>query len=81
LVAIGVGAYLIASVSNDVSVAIGAHARAAVTWLLAAVAGAVPALLLHDTVLRSTLPMIIGSAVAAAAVVPRILRIMRSDGS
>lgn len=81
LVAVGVGAYLIASVANDVSVAVGAHARAAVTWLLAALAGAVPALVLHDVVLRSTLPMIVGSAVAAAAVVPRILRALKSDGT
>lgn len=81
LVAVGVGTYLIASVANDVSVAVGAHARAAVTWLLAAVAGAVPVLLVHDIVLRSTLPMIVGSAVAAAAVVPRILRTLRSDAT
>lgn len=80
LVALGVGAYLIASVANDVSVAVGVHARAAVTWLVAAVAGAVPALVLHDIVLRVTLPMIVGSVVAAAAVVPRILRTLGSDG-
>jgi hypothetical protein len=69
--------YLIASVANDVSVAVGAHARAAITWLLAAAAGTVPALVLSDVVLRATLPMLIGSAVAAAAVVPRILRALR----
>jgi O-antigen/teichoic acid export membrane protein len=79
LVAAGVGVYLIASVANDISVAVGVHGRAAVTWLLAAVAGAVPALMLNDIVLRTTLPMLVGSAVAAAALVPRILRTSRSD--
>jgi O-antigen/teichoic acid export membrane protein len=77
LVAAGVGVYLIASVANDVSVAVGVHARAAVTWLLAAVAGIVPALVLNDVVLRCTLPLLVGSAVAAAAVAPRILRALK----
>jgi O-antigen/teichoic acid export membrane protein len=81
LIAAGVGAYLIASVANDVSVAVGAHARAALIWLFAAAAGAAPAVVLSDTVLRTTLPMLVGSAVAAAALVPQILRAMRSAGT
>jgi O-antigen/teichoic acid export membrane protein len=81
LVAAGVGVYLIASVANDISVAVGAHGRAAVTWLLAAVAGAVPAVVLDDIMLRSTMPMLVGSAVAAAAVLPRIVRALRRDGA
>ncbi|GIF98402.1 lipopolysaccharide biosynthesis protein [Catellatospora citrea] len=81
LVAAGVGLYLIASVANDISVAVGAHGRAAPIWFLAAVAGVVPALLLNDMVLRSTLPMLIGSAVAAAVLVPRILRNLKWDGA
>jgi hypothetical protein len=81
LVAAGIGVYLIASVANDVSVAVGAHARAASTWLLAALAGAVPAVALSDIVLRTTLPMLVGSTVAAAIVVPRILRDLRLAGA
>jgi hypothetical protein len=77
LVAAGVGLYLIAWVANDVSVAVGARGRAAVTWLAAAVAGAVPAIVVSDIVLRTTLPMIVGSAVAAAAVVPLVMRTLR----
>lgn len=80
LVAAGIGAYLVASVSNDVAVALGAHRRLAVAWLVGLVVAAVIVLVLDDLVLRSTLPLLVGSLIAASLLVPGVIgRIRRLD--
>lgn len=67
LVAAGVGAYVCASVANDISVALDRHARAGVVWLVATALGATM-LLLDDPTLRATLPLVVGSVAAGSLI-------------
>jgi O-antigen/teichoic acid export membrane protein len=74
LVASGIAAYLVASVSNDVAVALGAHRWAGPAWVCALLTAAVVALAVPDLILRSTLPLFVGSLTAAAILVPVVVR-------
>lgn len=73
LVALGVGAYLVASVSNDVAVALGAHHRVGRAWVAGACAALVVAVLVPDLTLRTTLPLLVGSVVAAGVLLPVVV--------
>jgi O-antigen/teichoic acid export membrane protein len=70
LVALGVGAYLVASVSNDVAVALGAHHRVGRAWVAGAGAAIVIAVLVPDLTFRTTLPLLVGSVIAAGMILP-----------
>ncbi len=74
LVSVGVALYLVASVANDVTVALGVHHRGWRAWTVGAGAGAVLAFFVPDVLLRSTLPLLVGSLVAAGVLVPVVLR-------
>lgn len=66
LVAAGVSLYLCASVTNDVTVALGRHARSGPVWALTLAIGAATAALAPTTLLRATLPLLLSSAAAIA---------------
>lgn len=74
MVALGVAAYLVASVTNDVAVALGEHRRLWPAWMIGSVAAALVAVTLTDLVLRSTVPLLVGSVVAAALLLPVVRR-------
>lgn len=73
LVGAGVAAYLIASVANDLSVALEQHRRAGAVWLLGAAAAMVPVVQVDDPIWRSTLPLLVGSTVAAALTLRKLI--------
>jgi O-antigen/teichoic acid export membrane protein len=77
LVAVGVALYVFATVANDTNVALGHHPRVALSWIAAVVAGAVTMALTDSLLLRSTLPLIVGSLVAAASLVTGVARTIR----
>jgi O-antigen/teichoic acid export membrane protein len=77
LVAVGVALYVIATVANDTNVALGHHPRVAVSWLAAVVTGALSMALTDSLLLRSTLPLIVGSLVAAASLITGVRRTVR----
>lgn len=72
VVALGIAAYLVASVTNDVAVALGVHQRIGPSWIAGVGAAALVAVLVPDLLLRSTLPLIVGSVVAAALLGPAV---------
>lgn len=73
LAAVGVAAYLVASVLNDLAVALGAGRAIAVAWPLAVVAAVVAHLVTRsDVVLAATLPLAVGSAGAALVLAPAV---------
>ena len=72
LVALGVAAYLVASVSNDVAVALGEHLRLGLAWATGIASACLVAALVPDLVLRATLPLLVGSVVAAAVLLPAV---------
>lgn len=75
LVTAGVGIYLLAAVSNDIAVALGAHRAVAVAWPLGVLAaGAAFALLTGSLEERASWPLIIGGLVAVTLLAPAILR-------
>lgn len=78
LVAVSVAAYLLASVANDASVAMGAHRRIVLAWPIGVLMAGLTAFVLHDLVVRSTVPLAVGAVTAAAVLLPGIARQMRS---
>lgn len=68
LVAAGVAAFVCASVANDLSVALSRHRRAGRTWLVSVAAATAVLLTVDDPLLRSTLPLLVGAAVATVAI-------------
>lgn len=66
LVGAGIGLFLVASVANDLAVATGRSAWAGATWLVAVAVGAA-ALLVVDGPDAPLVPLLLASAVAAAA--------------
>ncbi|MCG7285437.1 hypothetical protein MHY85_05535 [Cellulomonas sp. ACRRI] len=70
LVVLGVAAYLVASVANDLAVALGRHRRTGPAWVAGVVAAVVVALLVPDLAARVTLPLLVGCVVAGAVLVP-----------
>jgi hypothetical protein len=61
-------------VTNDVAVALGEHRRLWPAWMIGSVAAALVAVTLTDLVLRSTVPLLVGSVVAAALLLPVVRR-------
>ena len=80
LVAVSVAAYLIASVANDASVAVGAHRRIVLAWPIGVLAAAGAVAVLGDLIVRSTLPLALGAVVAAVVLLPGIVRHFRTPG-
>ena len=74
LVALGVVLYLAAAVTNDVAVAIGAFRRVQVAWVAGAIVACGIAVGVDDILLRSTLPLIFGSTVAASVLCGAVVR-------
>ncbi|TKR23326.1 hypothetical protein FA014_11785 [Cellulomonas hominis] len=70
LVVLGVAAYLVASVANDLAVALGRHRRTGPAWAAGVAAAVVVALLVPDLAARVTLPLLVGCVVAGAVLVP-----------
>jgi O-antigen/teichoic acid export membrane protein len=65
LVSVGVALFLVALVASDGALAIGRHSLVLRSWLVALVA-VIPVIVLVDgTLLRSTLPLVVGSSFAA----------------
>lgn len=77
LVVGGVAAYLVASVSNDATVALGGHRWSGPAWTSGAVVGVLLVLLVRDELLRTTLPLLVGAGVAAAVLVPYLVSRVR----
>jgi O-antigen/teichoic acid export membrane protein len=73
VVTLGVAAYLVASVANDLAVALGRHRWTGPAWVAGVVAALAVALLVPDLAVRVTLPLLVGSAVAGAVLVPVVL--------
>ena len=78
LVAGGIAVYLLASATNDVAVALGLHRFSGPAWVGGAAAAVALALGVPDMLLRSTLPLLGGSVVAAGVLLPAVLHRMRS---
>jgi O-antigen/teichoic acid export membrane protein len=72
LVALGVGIYLIASVSTDAGIALGLHTMIVAAWLAAVPVAVLMVMLAPSMVTAATLPLI-GGALVAAAVLARPL--------
>jgi O-antigen/teichoic acid export membrane protein len=77
LVAVGVALYVLATVANDTNIALGHHPRVALSWLAAVAAGALTMALTDSLLLRSTLPLIVGSLIAAASLLTGVGRTVR----
>jgi O-antigen/teichoic acid export membrane protein len=72
LAGVGVGAYLLASVANDLAAALGSR-RSGPAWAVAALVGATTLLAPVAIETRALLPLLVGSAVAAGVMVPVVL--------
>lgn len=70
----GIALYLVASVLNDVAVALGAHRAIAVAWPAGVAAAVAVHVLPSDVVLAATLPLLAGAAAAALVLLPAVLR-------
>jgi O-antigen/teichoic acid export membrane protein len=81
LVGLGISVYLAAAVANDVAVAIGAQTHVRRAWAAGVVAAAVVVVSVHDVLLRSTLPLIVGAAVAGCVLAPPVLRSSRGKAN
>jgi O-antigen/teichoic acid export membrane protein len=66
LLGLGTGMFMLAVAASDVTVSLRGHRQMAVGWLAGLAAGAVTVVLLQDFLLRVTVPLIVGSVVAAA---------------
>jgi O-antigen/teichoic acid export membrane protein len=81
LVAAGVALYVVASVANDVNVALGRHPRIALAWSGALLAGAVAVVLSDTLLLKATLPLIVAALLAAMVLVAGVVRAIRRMGA
>lgn len=77
VVAGGVAAYLLGSVGNDLAVALGRHTAVAGAWVAGVAAAAAAYALSPDLVARATVPMIVGSTVAALVLTARVVSAVR----
>lgn len=78
--ALGVACYLVASVTNDVAVALGEHRRLVPAWVGGVLVATLTAAVVPDLALRTTLPLVTGSATAAAVLAPAVLaRLPRTE--
>jgi len=78
LIGAGIAVYLIASVANDLSVALELHRRAGAFWLVGTAVAAALVAVIDDTMLRSSVPLLVGSAIAAVLTL-RTLAVTRSS--
>lgn len=78
LVSAGVALFIPALVASDGAIAIGKHTLVLRSWLVAVVCAAVPALIIDDTLLRVTTPLIVGALVAFVQLVYGITRTYRA---
>ncbi len=69
LVALGVSLYVVASVSNDVNIALGLHLRVTLTWLGALVVGVLVVAVSGSLLAKSTLPLVVAAVVAGTSLV------------
>lgn len=65
LLGVGTGIFMLAVAASDITVSLAGHAQMAVSWLAGLGAGALSLWALEDLTLRVTVPLIVGSCVAA----------------
>jgi O-antigen/teichoic acid export membrane protein len=65
LLGLGTGVFMLAVASSDVTVSLRGHRQVAIGWVVGLAAGALSVLLVQDFLLKVTVPLIVGSAVAA----------------
>jgi O-antigen/teichoic acid export membrane protein len=66
LLGLGTGVFMLAVAASDVTVSLRGHRQVAIGWTVGLAAAVVAVLVLPDLVLQVTVPLIVGSAVAAA---------------
>lgn len=66
LLGLGTAVFMLAVAASDVTVALHGHTRMAACWMAGLAAAALSLLVLSDFVLQVTVPLLVGSAVAAA---------------
>ena len=66
LLGLGTGIFMLAVVASDITVSLRGHREMAVSWVISLVVGGLSVLVLPDFELQVTLPLVIGSTVAAA---------------
>lgn len=71
--ALGVACYLVASVTNDIAVALGEHRRLVPAWVGGVLVATLAAALVPDLALRTTVPLVAGSVTATAVLAPAVL--------
>jgi O-antigen/teichoic acid export membrane protein len=74
VVSLGVSIFILALVASDGAIAIGKHTLVLTSWLVAVILAAIPALLISDTLLRVTAPLIVGSTAALVQLGIGVLR-------
>lgn len=65
LLGVGTGLFMLAVAASDITVSLAGHAQMAVSWLAGLAAGGLSLWVLDDLTLRITVPLIVGSCVAA----------------
>lgn len=65
LLGLGTGVFMLAVAASDLTVSLGGHRRVAIGWTVGLAAAVLSVVVLQDFVLRVTVPLIVGSAVAA----------------
>lgn len=66
LLGLGTGVFMVAVSLSDVTVSLGGHRRMAVAWAVGLAAGTASLLVIHEFAYQVTLPLVVGSLVAAA---------------
>lgn len=66
LLGLGTGVFMLAVAASDVTVALGGHRQVAIGWTVGLLAAIASIALLQDFVLQVTVPLVVGSAAAAA---------------
>jgi O-antigen/teichoic acid export membrane protein len=61
----GTAVFMLAVAASDITVSLGGHTRMASAWVAGLATGALSLLFLSDFILQVTLPLLVGSAVAA----------------
>ncbi len=64
-IAVGVACFLLALILSDTGIAWGGHSLVVRSWVIGVAVGLLTAALVRDTVLAVTLPLVVGSLVAA----------------
>lgn len=80
VIGVSVAFYLVASVSNDVLLAVGRHRRIVAAWPAAVVVALIAALGIQDLLTRSTLPLIVAAIVAAVLLITGLRPHLRVTG-